>query len=517
MGILDRWARRKGYISAEEASEQINKRKSMRRRFDAAKIDRLTAGFVSAPTAIDLDIVNSFDTLLGRARHLAINNDYVRRYISIVRNNVVGPKGITLVGQLRTATGDVDTVGNDAIEAAWKDWGQFGTPDISGKLSWKGCQDLYTESLARDGEVLVLLHPKADNAHGFAIQFIDPLMLDPKLNETTRTGNDIVMGVEMSKTTRRAVAYWLLVEPSIQPHTSIIYNNHNGRQYHRVPAELIIHRFNPEYCTQTRGYTPLASSIAGLNMLGGYEEAELVRKRASSALMGFYKSSGDEEFEGDDKDALGNVISEFEPGIMEKLPMGVDVEFNNPTPNATDYAVFVKATLRGIAAGLGLNYNTLSNDLEGVNFSSIRTGVLEDREAWKCKQEQMIDQFIWPVYRAWLRMAALSGSIRIKGQALSPDKALDRFSAVAWQARRWEWVDPTKDSTANLALISANIRSTSDVIRDRGQDPDEVFAEIAREKEKMESLGITPEKAITTANDMTAQDSTDEGDQPDQE
>jgi lambda family phage portal protein len=500
MSIFDRLAQRWGYVSQTKVDEERRQRQAYSRRFAAAKVDRLTSSFVSADSPIDYDLVTGYETLLGRARDLAKNDDYIRRFLKLCKTNIVGPRGISLVGQLRTQSGEVDHVGNDALESAWRGWGQIGSPEVSGKLSWVGCQNMYTEALARDGEVLVLKHPNFQgNDCRFAIQFLDPLLLDPRLNETTASGNEIIMSVEVNPKTRRPVAYWLRVEATIQPVGGITFSG--GKEYRRIPAHMVIHRFNQEYCTQTRGFTPMVSGIARLNHLGGYEEAEVVRKRASSALMGFYTQEGDGEFLGDDKDGAGNLIQEFEPGIMEKLPSGVHVEWNNPVPNSTDYAVFIKACLRGIASGLGISYNTISNDLEGVNFSSIRTGVLEDRESWKCLQECMIEEFIAPVFAEWLKCASLAGAIRIKGQAISPDKAMDRFSAVTWQPRRWSWVDPVKDANASLMLIKANIRSTSDVIRETGKDPDEVFAEIAREKEKMKELGISPAEVVTALAD----------------
>lgn len=504
MGLFDRFARKRGYITRAE----VKKRDQYMRRFNSAKQDRLTAGFVSGPVPVDLDLVGSYSVLLGRARDLAKNDDYVRRFLKLVKSNIVGPSGIKLVGQLRTPSGGVDKTGNDAIEAAWKDWGV--SPEISGKLSWRGCQNMYAESMARDGEVLILIHPNSKaNKYRFSIQFLDPLCLDPKMNEQAKSGNDIVMGVEMDPATRKAVAYWIIVQPTLQPYVDSSLHYVNGKTYRRVPAHLMIHRFNQEYCTQTRGFTPMVSGIARLNMLNGYEEAELVRKRASSALMGFYKETGENEYTGDGDDAAGNLIQEFEPGIMERLPAGVDIEFNNPQPNSTDYAVFLKATLRGISAGLGINYNTIANDLEGVNFSSIRTGVLEDRESWMSVQEDVVDDLVWPVFRAWLKSASLAGSIRVKGQAITPDKAMTRFQQVAWQPRRWSWVDPKKDIDAAVIAINARVRSVSDVIRERGQDPDEVFKEIEQEQAKMTALGIEPIEAVITADNMAGEQEND--------
>jgi len=138
---------------------------------------------------------------------------------------------------------------------------------------------------------------------------------------------------------------------------------------------------------------------------------------------------------------------------------------------------------------LGVSYNTLANDLEGVNFSSIRSGVLEDRELWKELQEFVIDSFLIDVYEDWLRMALLTSKIKVKGQSLNITR-FDAYNAPRFMPRRWAWVDPLKDSKANESLLAMSAASVSEVIRDRGRDPEQVFNEIARDNELMEQYGI---------------------------
>jgi capsid protein len=50
--------------------------------------------------------------------------------------------------------------------------------------------------------------------------------------------------------------------------------------------------------------------------------------------------------------------------------------------------------LRGAANGAGVSYNALANDLENVNYSSIRAGVQEDQAHWKTLQQFMITRFL---------------------------------------------------------------------------------------------------------------------------
>lgn len=483
----------------QETEEQPQRaRRPNRRRFAAARTDRLVYGWDTVPETIDRDLKYQLRTLTTRARDLAKNDDYVRRFIRVSKNNIIGPRGIELRAQYRI-NGNVDKNAIEAVESAWKEWGRKGVCEVSGRMSWHDCENLFVEQMAKDGEILILKQPTGPYA--LQLQFIDPMTMNPELCKKLDGDREIVMGVEIDQRTRRPLAYWVHVNESNNPDTFVL----DGKRYRRLPADMVLHCFRIEETYQTRGYTPMASAIRRLKMLNGYEEAALTAARAGAAKMGFYTNSGDQPYSGDDEEEDGEIIEDFEAGTISQLPRGWDIKpFDTGWPNM-DHADYLKAVLRGIASGIGVSYNTLANDLEGVNFSSIRSGTLEDREEWKGAQRWLADAVHQPVFETFLERAILAGKIRIKGQPVSVDR-WDRFRQVTWQGRRWDWVDPQKDMQANTSAIDYCIRSISDVIRERGQDPEEVFAEIQRDNETLASLGI---EVIRNGNNLSTTETAD--------
>jgi lambda family phage portal protein len=153
--------------------------------------------------------------------------------------------------------------------------------------------------------------------------------------------------------------------------------------------------------------------------------------------------------------------------------------------------------LRGFASGWGVAYNNLANDLEGVNFSSIRQGKLDERDNWKDLQEWLIEQLIEPVFEAWLPRQLLAGRIKVNGKPLKAER-LDKYRNVSWQPRRWEWIDPRADMDAAERSVQNLIDSPSQVIRNQGRDPQTVWRELARDIEAMKAAGI-PDEFISTA------------------
>ncbi|WP_122760908.1 phage portal protein, partial [Pseudomonas viridiflava] len=98
----------------------------------------------------------------------------------------------------------------------------------------------------------------------------------------------------------------------------------------------------------------------------------------------------------------------------------------------------VKDTLRGAAGGLGPSYNRLAHDLEGVSFSSLRSGELDERDFYKCAQELAISDLLDRLGQTWLECSVLTGAVPIA------PRDLERCSEITWQARGWDWVDPLK-------------------------------------------------------------------------
>ncbi|WP_228368219.1 phage portal protein, partial [Klebsiella pneumoniae] len=228
----------------------------------------------------------------------------------------------------------------------------------------------------------------------------------------------------------------------------------------------IIHGFVHEMVGQRRGLPWASTSLFRLHHLQGFEDAAVQNARASATKMGFiqYKEGFGPECEDDQP-----VEIDAEPLAWHELPEGAEVAEWSPQYPSGEFAVFNKAMLRGAAAGFGVLYNNLAGDLEGVNFSSIRQGTLDEREHWKELQQWLIETIVVPVYEEWLRFSLLAGAIKVKGRPLPAEK-ISAYRQVEWQGRRWAWIDPRADNDANIAAMRAGLKSPSQIIRESGRD-----------------------------------------------
>lgn len=475
----------------EHRKYQRQHRAAQARRFEAAKASRLNFGWATANSAINADLRLDLDALRARARDLAANNDYARKFLAMVVRNVVGPNGFTFQSLAAKPDGAPDPADRAAIETALYDWGQPGECDTSGRHSFADLCRLAIRGVARDGEALIRRVRNRRFRFGYRLQAIDIDRLDVRYNDELPSGNRVVMSVEVD-TWGRPVAYWLLAR---HPGDTLLPGGQTEQRRERVPAEEIFHLFIAERPEQVRGVPWMHTAMARLQMLAGYEEAAIVAARTGAAKMGFFVSPdgtargiADGEEDGDQ----GRFFTDAEAGAFGVLPEGYDFKPWSPEYPTQNYDSFVKSCLRGLSSGLDVAYNSLANDLEGVNFSSIRSGTLEERDQWMVLQGWLIGAFLRPVFLDLMESALLRGAIVGAGGFALPAGKLAKFQAHAWQGRRWDWVDPEKDISAKLLAMRAGLIDPQTIAAQSGLDLEDVISRLQTANQMAHDAGLPP-------------------------
>lgn len=120
--------------------------------------------------------------------------------------------------------------------------------------------------------------------------------------------------------------------------------------------------------------------------------------RTSANKMGFiqWRDGHGPEFDEDEDE----IQIESQAGEVPVLPESAEFKEWSPNYPTGEFLPFHKAMLRSMAAGMGVLYNNLASDLEGVTFSSIRQGTLDEREHWKELQQWLIESLVEPIYSA---------------------------------------------------------------------------------------------------------------------
>lgn len=457
--------------------------------YAGARMSRLTEDWILASIlSADQEVQSSLRTLRARSRELSRDNDLASRYVSLVEENVVGADGMRLQARVTRPDRTPDNGINQRIEDAFAEWSEPENASVDGRLSWADIQQLVARTVPGDGESIIrLVGGFRGNRFGFALQLLDADQLDEEYDRPVGTGpngqrrNEIRMGVEWDQW-RRPVAYHLW-DHHPSDHTA------RGRERVRVPAADISHLYRHGRVAQSRGVPWFAPALFKIKMVAGYEEAEVVAARTAAAKGGFFVLNDDAVVPNPEApDAGGPIRTEVEPGVFDRLPAGWTFKEWDPQHPTTAFSDFHKAMVRGIATGLDVSYTALANDLEHVNFSSIRAGLLSERDAWRKYQAWLVSHLHRRVYLAWLTWALTTGALRL------PSRNRDRWSKHRWQTRGWPWVDPDKDLSAAAKEIRLGLNSRTRLAAERGRDFEEILRELAQEEEMAREMGV----ALTT-------------------
>lgn len=414
--------------------------------------------------------------LRAHSRDLSKNNVYAARYLELVGTNLVGPEGINFESEILGNRSKPKDDWNEAIENAWDRWGQCCTVD--GRLSWVEAQQLVASTVALDGEILIRMVRGYPNPCGFALELIDADRLDYQWYRPLQNGSRIVGGVELDAWGRR-VAYWLW--------TAHPQDWDAAPQRIRVPATEILHLYREDRVQSVRGIPWITPAMVQINMLGRLWTAELVAANYDANRVGVIKPQ--QGIDANDVDDTGATAAEITSDFATFLGLdaGQDVIFppsnhpNSVLPQFTSYL------LKGVASGLGVAYHSLAGDLSESKFSSDRTALIQERDHWRKLQGWYIRSFCSPVYRTWLEMAILSGTIQL------PVADVERLYAPRWSARSWEWVDPLKDVQASTNAISFGLSTYQSELASQGIDWREQFKQRAAEQELAKELGLVLE------------------------
>lgn len=453
------------------------------RSFSAAMPHRLLADWPGTAQSANGSLRYQGKALRHRARELRENSGLVTRFAQLVRDNVIGPDGVTLQAKVPSVRGLNEAL-SQQIEDAWYRWTEACTPD--GRSWIDVCQTL-VESWQIEGEALLELIPSARAPLGLFVRVLDVDLLDEQKNtDRTPDGGSIVQGVEYDAM-GAVVRYWLLAK-----HPS----DGQGRNYRPLPADRVIHLAHRPRPEQTRGVTPLAPVMVLLQHLEKTDEAIVVLNRIVAAKMGAIVPAADAPpLEGADNTAPD---IEQAPGQWWVLPPGHDVKMLDPGQPTQDYDAFAKHLQRKIAAGLHVSYESLSGDMSTATYSSARMALLMERDAWQVKQTRFVETVCEPVFLWFLRTAPF----RLAFQIPAGQSAETIAEASVWHPRRWPWVDPLKDAQGIELLLSMGLTTRTREANKQGLS----FADLVAERQAEEQLLAKANLALGAATPVPSTD-----------
>ncbi len=426
--------------------------------YEAAGTSRRTqgwkrpAGDPNAPSGLSLA------KLRDATRHLVRNNGHAESAIGVIVDDTIG-WGILPY----------------ARHEAWQRWTESVEIDADGRSDLPGIEATVMRTVVESGECLIrrrFRRPSDGLAIPLQIQVLEPDLIDSGQHRSLPDGGKIIRGVEFDPLGRR-VAYWLFGE---HPGSTTVSSVIRFGKSTRVPASEILHVFKSQRPGQVRGVSWFAPVLIRFNDFDEFADATLMKQKIAACLTVLTTDvDGTAPFLGaEDPDEEKHDM--IEPGLIKAIKPGQSIEVVQP-PSVRDYADYSKATLREIAAGIGVNLEDLTGDYADINFSAARMSRLRHWarvQGWRWRM--LVPQFLNPLWR-WAMLASTIAGI-------------DTIESTSWTAPPLPMIEPDKEGLAITRNIRGGITTPSESLRERGFVPEQFWDEYQADFEDLDRRGL---------------------------
>lgn len=422
-----------------------------------------------------------------QARHLDENYDIASGVLDVLVANTVG-RGIQPEPQVMNKDGSPAVDFNRKLLKRWDEW--IYACDVTGQHHYYSLQRLMARSWFRDGEVFAqrIIGNVPGLQHGTVLPYsLEALEADFVPNDYTDQTRGIVQGIQVNAWGRPR-GYWVYKQ---HPGDSVIYGVAGttlGMKF--VPAEVMLHLAFRKRLHQLRGISIFAPVIRRFDDLKETDENERIAARIASSMAAVIKKGTPDLYNPDEitKDEDGRPIRRelfFEAGlILDDLLPGESIEtIDTKRPN-NQLIPFRDSQLRSAAAGAMVSYSSASKNYNGT-YSAQRQELVEQWAIYQMLCSEFIYRTAQPVWDSFIDAVLVSGSDEVP-------REVDRSTLydATHTGPVMVWIDPEKEANALVLQMKWGLKARSRIIRERGDNPDQVNQEILRDQNEIKRLGL---------------------------
>ena len=371
------------------------------------------------------------------------NNPIVGGVCERFSDNIVGAVGLT--PQPKTA----DDSWNDEAREYWNEWSKV--CDYRRRVNMRDLQRIAVQSRLIQGDM------------GTAL--LDNGQLQPFESERIDTPNklrnmpNVIDGIQ--------------IDGAGAPRTYYLINrNDRGgldrEQYKTYDRTDFIHLTRSWRLDQLRGIPELANVMPMLVDFARLQE-ETLNKAQLDAMHAWLITTSEGAAKAanlgprNTSSANSNVQHEaFDGGMNYYLNKGEDAKSlasNTPNPQYVEYS---KLMLKLIGGALSMPYEMLMLDFSEGSFSSSRAALQQTYNTFSMWQSWLIDGYLQRIWNWRIAKAIRDGDIP---PAPQNDRGISQWYKVQWQRPGYDWLDPSKESKANIDNWNMGACSLDDITR----------------------------------------------------
>lgn len=248
-----------------------------------------------------------------------------------------------------------------------------------------------------------------------------------------------------------------------------------------VDAALMTHTYRQDFDWQARGISWLRPALKALRSLANYtdnvEEALDVMVRMPAWIQLTSEFAEYEEIGGLTPEQMLERTLRADPKRRSALPPGAELK-NMDTPamlSGVQVRDIVKVFEQRIGRGTGVTTQTLSGATGEANMSEIRAGESQDQMVYQ-RAQQLLLQAVENVAGKWLDFMTILDPALVRS-ASEPTFTLPGPAFIDY-----------RDRQADLQEIEKHTRSHSSSMRNRGDNPETVWAEMEADAQRIRRL-----------------------------
>lgn len=449
--------------------------------FDAAKRTLVNSRF-DGTANVPFDVIASSERNIARerARWISANSSLMKNIDGTIVNNSIG-RGLVL----NAISSNQDF--NKEIEELWEEF-NIEALDYYGEMDGTNYQRTLLYQRMVDGGLFVKVTRPTNHKFPFSLQMIEV----DNLSETYTY-----------KVTNGFVADGLIFDRKgkVQGYRFRLYKNpfwnnnyFSGKMMPKTVKNdgniIFFRRKDGNRSSQRREFTEYAPIVNDMKHFMAFQSATTEAASARSKLVYAIEKEGG--IGGMGTAADGRKV-EYLQGIYTKyLDAGEKLHLVDPQVAGTKYDEFHRNTTRQLAIGREVSYELATRDASSANFSSIRASIIQDHKLFDFNQMQMVNQFLKPIYKKFVREMVFSGRVKT---LKADDYVLSErdYQKAQWIAPARSWVDPYKDIKALELKYNLGVMTLGDIAKSEGKDIADIIAERVKEKEMMQKAGLLQE------------------------
>ena len=442
------------------------------RQYAAARQTRMTGDWRPINSGVNELLRSSRPVILARTRQLIRDFGYLGRAKRILVNYRVGD-GIVLqsrVHEEQVSPDDKPKLNMRAIqqiEDVWRWW--CDDCDAAGRMHYFDFERLWCGEDVEAGESILAMRWDSGNGRylPLTLQSYEAEWLADMPVAPVEKGNLFDQGIELDPYTMRPVAYHFSVP---QGYTSI-----SAKRSARVPAQLILHGFEPLRSQQVRGISPFTAGLLLADDLQECVASTVDRFKLASRWLAFVTTEDTMDWmrNRSKADDQGRRVIDMQNAIMEFLKPGEKVDINSADIPGDSFGPFVTFILRTLAISTDTPFELLSGNYGDLNYSTMRVLRNDFKRMNRPGIRRHIRQFSQPLFRAVMDAAHLAGRIDLPGYRRDPW----RYWECIWQEPGQDPLDLLRESRAYVELANNRHWSPQETILARGRNPEDVLDE----------------------------------------